>query len=195
MPRVFEPFTQSDTTLDRSRGGLGLGLAVVKGLVEMHDGSVAAASEGPGKGAVFTIALPIEPRGPLETPTAAGAARAARRVLVIEDNADAADMLAATLELGGAVAEVARTGRQGVEKARAFKPEVVLCDIGLPDMDGYEVARTLRADPALGHVKLVALSGYAGAEDVARARESGFDTHLAKPASMEALQGVLAQVN
>ncbi|WP_437587625.1 chemotaxis protein CheB [Sorangium sp. So ce1000] len=194
LPRVFEPFTQADTTLDRSKGGLGLGLAVVKGLVEMHGGSVEAASGGPGRGAAFKITLPLEPAGPSEGPPAAGAACASRRVLIIEDNVDSADMLAVTLQLSGHVVEVARTGRQGVEKASAFKPQVVLCDIGLPDMDGYEVARTLRADPVLAHVMLVALSGYAAAEDVATARAAGFDAHLAKPAGIEALDGVLGQV-
>ncbi|WP_437895333.1 chemotaxis protein CheB [Sorangium sp. So ce124] len=194
MPRVFEPFTQADTTLDRSKGGLGLGLAVVKGLIEMHGGSVDAASGGPGQGAAFKLTLPLEPGGPSEKPPAAGAACASRRVLIIEDNVDSADMLATTLQLSGHVVEVARTGRLGVEKASAFKPQVVLCDIGLPDMNGYEVARTLRADPVLGRVMLVALSGYAAAEDVAMARAAGFDAHLAKPAGIEALEGVLGRV-
>lgn len=194
LPRVFEPFTQADTTLDRSKGGLGLGLAVVEGLVEMHGGSVDAESGGPGRGAAFTITLPIEPRGPSERPHTAGGARASRRVLIIEDNVDSADMLATMLQLRGDVVEVARTGRQGVEMADAFKPEVVLCDVGLPDMDGYEVARTVRAEPALRHLKLVALSGYAAPDDVARATEAGFDTHLAKPVNVEALESVLAGV-
>ncbi|MBI2895074.1 MAG: PAS domain S-box protein [Deltaproteobacteria bacterium] len=190
LPRVFEPFTQADTSLDRGKGGLGLGLALVKGLVEMHGGSVSAASEGPGTGATFTIRVPLavgdettartrpEPRGE----------RATRRVLVIEDNVDAADSLRDALELGGHSVEVAYAGPEGIEKARAFKPDVVLCDIGLPGMDGYAVARELRADEALRQVRLVALTGYARPQDVAKAREAGFDAHLAKPPSFEALE-------
>jgi two-component system CheB/CheR fusion protein len=194
LPRLFEAFIQGDTTLDRTRGGLGLGLAVVKGLVEMHGGSVGAASEGLGQGAAFTITLPTEPGGPSERPPVSGAAPASRRVLIIEDNGDSADMLATVLGFDGHVVEIADNGREGMERTSAFKPDVVLCDVGLPDMDGYQVARALRADPALDGVKLVALSGYARDEDVARAREAGFDAHLAKPASVEALLGVLSSV-
>jgi CheY-like chemotaxis protein len=115
-------------------------------------------------------------------------------VLVIEDNEDAADTLREVLEFGEHVVEVAYSGRDGIEKARAFHPDVVLCDIGLPEMDGYAVARALRADPALGRVGLVAVSGYAQPEDVAMAKEAGFDAHLAKPPSIDTLKRVLAEV-
>ena len=196
LPRVFEPFAQADTTLDRSKGGLGLGLALVKGLVEMHGGTVSVESEGLGKGAEFTVRLPL---GSVELPAAAPVRSAVtggpRRVLVIEDNVDAAESLREVLELGEHTVEVAFSGAEGIEKARAFRPEVVLCDIGLPGMDGYEVAKAMRAEPALKSVALVALTGYAGPEDVARSREAGFDHHVAKPPGMEKLEQILASVS
>jgi two-component system CheB/CheR fusion protein len=193
LPRLFEPFTQADATLDRKMGGLGLGLALVRGLVEMHGGSVSAASGGLGKGASFTIRLPIErTRHPEMQPPANGVVRSARRVLIIEDNADAADSLRVVLEIDGHEVEVAHDGLDGLAKARSFAPEVVLCDIGLPEMDGYEVARAMRADPHNSRVRLIALTGYAAPEDVAKAKEAGFDAHLGKPTSMGALARVLA---
>jgi PAS domain S-box-containing protein len=196
LPRLFRPFTQADVTLDRSKGGLGLGLALVKGLVEMHGGSVTASSGGAGKGAAFTIRLPLDTATARTMPAqhGLGGGAAARRVLVIEDNEDAADTLREVLELDEHVVDVAYTGREGIEKARAFHPDVVLCDIGLPEMDGYEVARAMRADPELGRVALVAVSGYAQPEDVATAREAGFDAHLAKPPSIETLERALTEV-
>ena len=190
--RLFEPFNQIDVTIDRAKGGLGLGLALVKGLVEMHGGSVAAASAGVDQGATFTITLPLQASGPLEAHRPrAEPRRTVRRVLIIEDNADAADSLREALQLGGYNVAVADSGREGVEKARAFEPEVVICDIGLPGMDGYEVARAIRGDPALGRVTLVALTGYAGPDDVAKAKEAGFDTHLAKPLTVEEVERAL----
>jgi PAS domain S-box-containing protein len=188
LPRLFQVFAQADATLDRSKGGLGLGLALVKGLIELHGGAVSVSSEGLGKGATFTIRLPLDAsaRHAREHHGAGGGAFA-RRVLVIEDNADAAESLRDVLELEEHVVEVAYGGREGVEKARAFHPDVVLCDIGLPEMDGYAVARAMRADARLGRIGLVALSGYTQPEDVAAAKEAGFDAHLAKPPSVEKL--------
>jgi len=196
LPRLFQAFAQADATLDRSKGGLGLGLALVKGLVEMHGGSASAASDGPGKGATFTITLPLDVTAARILPAWPGPGVAAepRRVLVIEDNEDAANTLREVLEFDEHVVEVAYTGREGLEKAHAFHPDVVLCDIGLPEMDGYEVARTMRADPELSHVALVAVSGYAQPEDVETAREAGFDAHLAKPPSIDTLERALAEV-
>jgi PAS domain S-box-containing protein len=196
LPRLFHPFTQADATLDRSKGGLGLGLALVKGLVEQHGGSVSAASEGLGKGAAFTISLPLDVTAARVMPAQrrAGGDGAPLRVLVIEDNEDAADTLRVVLEFDDHVVEVANGGRDGIEKARAFHPDVVLCDIGLPEMDGYQVARTMRADPQLGRVGLIAVSGYAQPEDVAAAKEAGFDAHLAKPPSIDTLERALAEV-
>jgi CheY-like chemotaxis protein/nitrogen-specific signal transduction histidine kinase len=192
LPRLFEPFTQADSTLDRSKGGLGLGLALVKGVVEMHGGSVTAASVGLDHGATFTITLPLAPASQAVDRERTEVEPSSRRVLVIEDHVDAGNSLCALLETYGHAVQVARSGPEGIERARAFKPAVVLCDIGLPEMDGYEVARRLRAEPELGRVTLVALSGYARPEDVAKAREAGFDFHLAKPPDLAALAKVLA---
>jgi two-component system CheB/CheR fusion protein len=196
LPRIFEPFIQADRSLDRSRGGLGLGLALVKGLAEMHDGTVSVASEGLGKGAEFTVRLPLDSSAaPTEAEAREASQRAAsRRVLVIEDNVDAADTLQQVLELEGHAVEVAYTAESGLAKARAFRPEVVFCDIGLPGMDGYEVARAMRADPVLQATTLVALTGYAGPEDISRAREAGFHHHVAKPPSYEEIERILAGV-
>jgi CheY-like chemotaxis protein len=195
LPRLFEPFTQADRALDRSKGGLGLGLSLVKGLVEMQGGTVSAESEGTDKGATFTVRMPLDTSTATQTRPAspAPADRRARRVLVIEDNIDSAETLREALQLGGHSVKVAVTGAEGLEQARAFKPEVVLCDIGLPGMDGYDVARAMRADPELRRMGLVALTGYAAPEDVSLARQAGFDAHLAKPPTIEMLDGVLAR--
>jgi len=194
VARIFQPFAQAETTLDRSRGGLGLGLALVKGLVELHGGEVVATSAGLGQGSEFVVRLPLEldavaaaPPGP------ASPARRARRVLIIEDNADAAESLREALEFGAHEVAVASTGPEGLAAARTFRPEVVLCDIGLPGMDGFAVARAFRADAALAAAYLVALSGYALPEDLQRAQEAGFQRHLAKPPSLEALEALLAE--
>jgi PAS domain S-box-containing protein len=196
LPRVFEAFAQADTTLDRSRGGLGLGLAMVKGLVEMHGGTASAESAGLGKGAEVTVRLPIavaelSPEAPEQ---GRAGVRSRRRVLVIEDNVDAAETLRDVLELDEHTVQVAFSGFEGVAKARSFGPDVVLCDIGLPGISGYEVAQTMRRDPALREARLVALTGYAGPDDIAAARNAGFDAHLAKPVCPETLERVLSEV-
>ncbi len=193
LGRIFEPFTQQDATLHRSQGGLGLGLSLVKGFVELHGGTVVARSDGSGRGAEFLVRLPVA----AEQPVTLGAPRAAtptpcRRVLIIEDNVDAAETLREVLLTWNHHVEVAHDGREGVEKARAFRPDVVLCDIGLPVMDGYEVARAIRAEPALASVLLVAVTGYALPEDERRAGEAGFDRHLGKPVPLERIEEVLA---
>jgi PAS domain S-box-containing protein len=196
LERLFEPFAQADRSLDRSRGGLGLGLALVKGLVELHGGEVSAHSDGPGQGARFSIKLPLEEHvaAAQHSPQPHARARAGRKVLIIEDNRDAADSLSEVLKLSGHRVAVAYTGDAGLAKAREFRPEVVLCDIGLPGMDGYSVAKAMRVEPALKSVTLVALTGYVGSEDVAKSREAGFDHHLAKPPSLEALEQVLSSL-
>jgi two-component system CheB/CheR fusion protein len=192
LPRLFDPFAQADRTLDRSRGGLGLGLALVKGLVEQHGGHVHAASDGPGKGAEFTIQLPLVKAPSAEVSVARNPPHhSTRRVLVIEDNVDAADSLREALMLAQHEVLVAYRGPDGLEKAREFKPDVVLCDIGLPEMDGYQVARAIRADDQLRNVQLIALTGYALPQDLVKAKEAGFDQHLAKPPSLEKLEEVL----
>jgi signal transduction histidine kinase/ActR/RegA family two-component response regulator len=193
---IFRPFVQADRTLDRSTGGLGLGLALVKGVIELHGGEVSAHSEGVGRGAEFTLGLPSQPEPVRAAPPERERERVqrARRVLVIEDNEDAAESLKEALELDRHEVALAFDGPHGLEKARAFKPEVVLCDIGLPGMDGYEVARALRSDDALHDVALVALTGYALPEDLERAKDAGFDRHLAKPLELGALERMLAEL-
>jgi two-component system CheB/CheR fusion protein len=182
LGRLFEPFVQAEETLDRTRGGLGLGLAVLKGLAELHGGTVVARSEGRGKGAEFVVTLPAVGRsasaGP--PPPIAKAPRP-KRVLVIEDNPDGAQSLRLVLELQGHSVTLASDGKEGIKKARTLRPEVVLCDLGLPGVDGFEVGRTLRHDPALAGTALIAVSGYAQPEDVKRARDAGFEQHLVKP--------------
>ncbi|MGC4065107.1 MAG: PAS domain S-box protein [Polyangiaceae bacterium] len=195
LARLFQPFMQAENTLDRSQGGLGLGLALVKGLVELHDGSVAAFSEGLGKGAEFVVRLPMEFDLALASRTSNDfLRRAAKRILVIEDNADAADSLRDALQLDEHEVEVAYDGPTGLARAREFQPDVVLCDIGLPGMDGFQVARAFRADEGLKRTSLVALSGYALPEDLRRAAEAGFERHLAKPPSLEKLAEVLVEL-
>jgi PAS domain S-box-containing protein len=195
LNRLFEPFSQADGTLNRSQGGLGLGLALVKGLVELHGGEVSAHSEGLGKGAEFVVRLPLDLTDAAKpSPSRPRAERRPRRVLIIEDNIDAADSLSEALEYGEHEVTVAYNGPEGLERARELKPEVVLCDIGLPGMDGYEVARACRKDEVLRNTYLVALSGYALPEDLQRALEAGFDKHLAKPPSLEKLEELLASL-
>jgi signal transduction histidine kinase/CheY-like chemotaxis protein len=197
MPRLFEPFVQASQTIERSRGGLGLGLTLVKGLVEMHGGSVAVRSEGEGKGSEFTIVLPLHSsRQRTAAASPAPTCRPSmRRVLVVEDNVDAAESLREALELGEHEVAIAYSGPEGVEAARRYHPDVVLCDIGLPGMDGYGVAEALRSDSndALRSTFLVALSGYSLQEDIKRSMEAGFDRHMAKPPSIEALEELLAK--
>jgi PAS domain S-box-containing protein len=192
-PQLFQPFMQGDRSLDRTGGGLGLGLALVRGLVELHGGSVRVESAGRGAGAEFTITLPLADAGAALTsaPPAPPSVRA-KRVLVIEDDLEIAEGLQAALQIGNYEVAIARTGQAGIERARAFGPDAVLCDIGLPGLDGYAVARAFRADSALRSTFLVALSGYAQAEDVAKARAAGFDRHLAKPANIEKILRALA---
>jgi len=195
IERLFEPFVQGDQTLDRSQGGLGLGLALVKALVELQGGAVEARSEGLGKGASFTVRLPLDRRARprLEVVRDESSPRpGGRRVMVVEDNPDAAESLKAVLEVCGHLVETAATGPEALRKARVVKPDLVLCDIGLPGMDGFAVARAFRTDPALSDVRLVALSGYAAAEDVERAHGAGFDQHIAKPVDLGTLERVLS---
>ena len=193
LARLFEPFVQDDSTLDRSKSGLGLGLALVKSVIELHGGTVAVQSEGPGAGAEFLMRVPIEQQPVVLLGTAEHSSDRSRprRVLVIEDNVDAADSLKEALELGAHEVVVAYDGPEGIKKAQGFDADVVLCDIGLPEMSGYEVAKAFRTDERLRSTYLVALTGYTQAEDLQRATEAGFDAHLAKPPSFEKIEEVL----
>ena len=192
LARLFEPFAQADRTLARTQGGLGLGLALVKGLVELHGGAVSASSAGVGWGAAIGFRLPLA-AAPRTTCAATGpAAPRRRRVVIIEDNVDAGDTLAEILAFDGHDVAVARDGRTGIALVQAQSPDVVLCDIGLPDMTGYDVARALRG--GAGSPRLIAVSGYALPEDRARAADAGFDAHLAKPPPLEELSALLARL-
>jgi CheY-like chemotaxis protein len=194
LSRVFNVFAQADKSLDRSGGGMGLGLALVKGLAELHGGKVEATSEGPGKGAVFTVRLPLEqePAALAASPSEPQPSGKHFRILIVEDNKDAANSLSILLEVLGHEVKVAYTGPAGVEAAREWRPDVVLCDIGLPGLDGYGVARELRLNPTTARVRLLALTGYGQEEDKRRSREAGFDYHLVKPADPEELHRLLA---
>jgi len=194
LPHLFEPFSQAETSLDRSRGGLGLGLALVKGLVALHGGEVTAHSGGKDQGSRFVIVLPLVAEVPcLEAASPGPHAEGRRkRVLIIEDNQDAAESIRDALLLGNAEVEVAFSGPEGLAKAHEFHPEVVLCDIGLPGMDGYAGARAFRADGELQSAYLVALTGYTQPEDRRRALEAGFERHVAKPASLELLEELIS---
>ena len=194
LPRVFEPFVQAEQTLARAEGGLGLGLALVKGIAELHGGTVRAVSAGKEHGAEFIVRLPLAPL-PAITPATPQRARRTSgkccRVLVVDDNPDSANSLAEIVELLGHAAEVAYDGPTALEKARATRPDIVLCDIGLPGLSGYEVAKALRTMGTIG-TRLVALTGYARPEDVKRATEAGFDAHVAKPCEVEQIEELLS---
>ncbi len=198
LGRLFTPFAQADRSLDRSKGGLGLGLAVVKGLVELHDGRVEAASAGPGRGAEFTIRLPAEPepaslRPDPTAPAGVPPSEPPLRVLVVEDNPDAAAVLDLFLEALGHEREVTSSGPEGVAAARRFRPDVVLCDIGLPGLSGYEVARELRRCPETAGARLIAVTGYGADEDRRRSLAAGFEAHLVKPVHPKVLGRLLVR--
>ena len=193
LGRLFEPFVQGEATRHRSPAGLGLGLALARGLMQLHGGGIQARSAGPGQGSTFTVTLPAcpAPESAAPTPAPAGPAGRSRQVLIVEDNRDAALSLKLLLEFLGHRVEVAHTGREGLDLARARCPEVVFCDIGLPDLDGHAVARALRAGPGAVSPYLVAMTGFGQPEDQRRALEAGFDRHLTKPADPERLVQML----
>lgn len=194
LERVFEPFAQVENTLARTHGGLGLGLALVKGLVNMHGGRVSALSEGLGHGCEIVVALPLAvPPASVADEAPALTATSGTFVLLIEDNVDAAQSLADILELSGHRVRLAYDGTTGIQMAVELKPEVVLCDIGLPDVNGYEVARKLRGDPSLRSTRLIAVTGYAQYSDKQKAMDAGFDAHLTKPPDLDKLNKLLAK--
>jgi signal transduction histidine kinase/ActR/RegA family two-component response regulator len=185
LPRIFDIFAQGQQRIDRRAGGLGLGLAIVKALVELHGGTVAAASEGPGRGSRFSIRLPIDKGSALAALPASAPLRVAdgkSRILVVDDNADAADMMALLLQQAGYDVRTAPDAESALSAMENWRPDLAVLDIGLPGMDGYELARRMRARPDLADTRLVALTGYGRDTDRARALDAGFDLHMAKPA-------------
>jgi CheY-like chemotaxis protein/anti-sigma regulatory factor (Ser/Thr protein kinase) len=194
LPRIFELFVQGDQAPARAQGGLGIGLTLVRRLVELHDGRVQVASPGEGMGSVFTIAFPRLPAAPPAPAPSRRRTVLPQRTLVVEDNDDARDMLRTLLELDGHTVHVAANGIAGLAAALEHRPDVALIDIGLPEMDGYEVARKLRASESLKAIKLIALTGYGQADDARRAYEAGFDLHLVKPVDPERLAEAVSTV-
>jgi two-component system, chemotaxis family, CheB/CheR fusion protein len=197
LNRVFEPFVQSDQTLDRSDGGMGIGLTLVRSLVELHSGTVEARSEGPGSGCEFTVRLPLSEMRPQEAAAEADGDRGVDprqyRLLLVEDNADARKTLRMLLEIEGYQISDAADGLEAVEAILEQRPDISLVDIGLPHIDGYEVARRVRAE--LGDdIYLIALTGYGQSSDKQRAREAGFDQHLTKPVDLARLREVLQRI-
>jgi CheY-like chemotaxis protein len=196
LPRVFDMFTQADTSMERSQGGLGIGLSLVRGLVEMHGGRVEAHSEGPGRGSEFVVRLPVAlspARGPeQEGGRGAGAHPSRYRILVVDDNEDSALSLAMMLQLMGHDTHTAHDGLQALAAAEAFRPDVALLDIGLPRLSGYDACRRIRERPWGSGMVLIALTGWGQEEDRCRSREAGFNFHMVKPVDPAALEKLLA---
>ncbi len=198
LPRVFDMFTQVHDTSSRSQGGLGIGLTLVRSLAEMHGGRVSASSEGTNRGSCFTLHLPqlaVAAAAPSPVDAAAAApsseVRAPHRILVVDDNADAADSLGMVLQVLGAEVLVVHGGQAALDALQDYKPDVAFVDIGMPDIDGFEVARRVRARGDCADLRLIALTGWGQQEDRRRSAEAGFDRHLVKPAGLEALKVVL----
>jgi signal transduction histidine kinase/ActR/RegA family two-component response regulator len=198
LNEVFDMFTQVNRTLDRSQGGLGIGLSLVRRLTALHGGEVTASSKGLGQGSTFTVRLPVtiaaEPApGDSAVKPAERNDRPRLRILIIDDIPDVADVLKMLLDLEGFDTRVAYSGSAALEDARRFKPDVVVCDIGLPEMDGHEIARRLRADPDSAPARLIALTGWGTEAEIRRTRESGFDFHLVKPVDANALLELISR--
>jgi two-component system CheB/CheR fusion protein len=195
MPRLFAMFSQAQSALGRSEGGLGIGLSLVRGLVTLHGGSVEARSDGPGCGSEFTVRLPagtpVEELADIEEEADAPVAGTGMKILVVDDNRDAADTCAALLELSGHHVQTAYTGRRGLELAEAFRPHALLMDIGLPDFDGYQLAAKIRAAPWGRAIILIAVTGWGQEEDRRRALDAGCDHHLTKPIAAETVESLL----
>jgi two-component system, sensor histidine kinase len=196
LENVFEMFTQVHRTLGHAQGGLGIGLPLVRRLVELHGGNVTADSRGPGHGSTFTVRIPSAPAPVQDEPRPAlpaAPARSPARVLVVDDNADAANTLVDWLQQAGHLAQAAYSGENALELAAELTPEVVLCDIGLPGIDGHEVAMRLRRDKRHADALLVAITGWGSKADKRRTRQAGFDFHLVKPVRVEQVEEILAR--
>jgi len=196
LPHVFELFVQGSRSPDRAEGGLGVGLTLVHSIVELHDGRVEARSEGSGRGSEFRIWLPLVAakeqltgRGPKETEETRPL-----KILVVDDNVDSAELLSVLLETEGHKVVVGNSGPAAIDLAVRNVPDVALVDIGMPGMDGYEVARRMRASPQLKHMALVAVTGYGQQEDIEKSLEAGFDDHVVKPVDFETLKRVLRKI-
>lgn len=192
LPSVFDMFVQGSQTLQRASGGLGIGLALVRRLVELHGGEASIASAGPGQGTTLTVRLPLSEQACEAVPAPAPPAARRRRVVLVEDNKDAREMMSMLLELHACDVHAADSGPEGIALARGTQPELAFIDIGLPGMDGYAVARALKDDPGTAHIELIALTGYGSESDRQRAREAGFSHHFTKPIRLEDLQLALA---
>jgi CheY-like chemotaxis protein len=203
LPHVFDLFMQERQSIDRSQGGLGLGLAIVRSLVALHGGNVIAQSAGKGRGSEFSIRLPRAMPSPTAQDVAKGQDRNALdgpaslglRVLIVDDNEDAAGLLAEALSILGHDVRSAHDGPKTLEVVEAFVPDVAFLDIGLPVMDGYELARRLRSNPRLSNTRLVAITGYGQESDRRLSSEAGFHLHLVKPVTVERLESVLRGVS
>jgi CheY-like chemotaxis protein len=198
LTKIFELFVQADRPVDPARGGIGLGLTLAKRLVEMHGGSIGASSAGSGHGSVFEVRLPAIDKARSGSRTGAGrreTAKAAvpRRILIVDDNPDSAESMRLMYRLSGHDARVVGEGSLAVEQAAEFGAEAVLLDIGLPDIDGYEVARRLRADARTRDVLIIAITGYGRDEDLRRSREVGIDEHVVKPVDLDLVFDYLAR--
>jgi CheY-like chemotaxis protein len=193
LSRIFQAFHQETQDAARSAGGLGLGLALAKGLVELHQGAIHARSDGPGKGAEFEVRLPRQALGSAERPSYRAPKLEPQRILIVEDNDDAAQMLCELLESRGHKVRRAPSGSAALEILRADPIDIILCDLGLPVMSGYELAKVLRSEPSLRDIPLVAVTGYSQPEDRRRSIAAGFDDHLVKPVTLQAIDGVLAR--
>ncbi len=195
LESVFEPFVQESTTRSRSNGGMGIGLALVRSLVRFHGGMVTAESEGLGCGSTFTVRLPtVVPERRQHTPDHSNTDISDMRILIVEDDPNAMEMLQAVLELEGHEVVVAASGRQGIELIDFQRPEIALVDIGLPDVDGYDLARQVRCNPENDGVYLVALTGFGRPDDRRQALEAGFDAHVVKPVQLEKLAELFARL-
>jgi CheY-like chemotaxis protein len=198
LPKVFDLFVRAEgPRQEGGHRGMGVGLALVKKLVELHGGRVEARSEGSGKGSEFVVYLPAHAeRGAIEVPRTDQPSHGAHpmRVLVVDDNKDAADSLTLLLGISGHEARAAYAGPQALALARELSPDVILLDLGMPGMDGYEVAREIRREPALRGITLIALTGWGQEEDRKRSAEAGFDRHMTKPVALDAVQRVFAEI-
>jgi CheY-like chemotaxis protein len=194
IPRLFTMFSQADAALERAEGGLGIGLSLVRGLVTLHGGNIEARSAGIGRGSEFIVRIPVgipSERPDIEATADVPVPGAGLKILVVDDSRDAADTFAILLELSGHHVQTAYTGQRGLELAETFRPHVLLLDIGIPDLDGYQLAKKIRASPWGRGTILIAVTGWGQEEDRRRAFEAGFNHHLTKPIAAETVESLI----